>query len=146
MTTLREVFINTLEADTALMALLTGGVTDAADSDIDGGGAADAPRAADGVTLLPHAKVRWRTANTLPVPRQLGALRQTVEVYLYQDRGYDVIDAAALRLRDLLHDQYLTGASTKLNHVLFVTASGEIPAPEYLDKPSRFVRFSITYV
>lgn len=144
MSTLRTVFKTLLQNDAALLALLTGGVSDAADHDIDGGSADSAPRAADGVTLLPHAKIRWRSATPLE-PFALAPLRQTVEVYVYQHKGFTVIDAAVLRLRALLHNTYLQADDTKLNHVALVNTSGELPAPEYGNAPCRIVRFSVTY-
>jgi len=144
MATLRVVFKTLLQNDAALLALLTGGVSDAADHDIDGGGAANAPRAADGVTLLAHAKIRWRSATPIE-PFPLVPLRQTVEIYVYQHNGFAVIDAAVLRLRTLLHNTYLQSDDTKLNHVALVNVSGELLTPEYGNAPCRIVRFSITY-
>lgn len=144
MATLRAAFKARLVADTALMTLLTGGITDAADTDPDGGSASEAPRETDGIRLKPHAKIRWRAANTF-APQTLGPLRQTVEIYIYQDRGYATIEAAAKRLKALLHDTYMSADDAKLNHIVLTTISGELPAPEYGDAPLKIVRFSVTH-
>lgn len=143
MATLRNVFRTTLEADATLSALLTGGIFDASELDYTGQGAMQAPRESDGVQLKPHAVIRWTVSTPIGSSFKVGGEAETVEVYVYQDVDYDVIESAIIRMKVLLDDVYLTADNRALAHVNKVFTSGEIPAEELGMASSRFVRFTI---
>jgi hypothetical protein len=96
-----------MTADTALMAILTGGIFTAGQVGIDGI-TRDAQAAAfDGNGyLLPCALVRQRSevADNQISDIGLVSVGQTVEIYLYQDApSYAAIDSASARLFGLFH-------------------------------------------
>jgi hypothetical protein len=112
MADLKTVFREQLETDATLTALLTGGVWDASELPVEGLAAGSLPSGvleSDGIRVKPFAAITWRAATPFGAD-VLGAERQTVEVYVYQQVGYDVIDAVLRRLKGRLHDQPL-GAS-----------------------------------
>ncbi len=143
MATMKALIKSILSGDSALSSTLTGGVEDVNDWDIGDDGANDAPRDDDGVTLLPHAKIRWRSADAFG-PFQIQAERQSVEIYVYQDNGYSTIDSAVRRIKALLHDKYLHDADDRLLvHLRHAFTSGELVAIEYGYAPMAFIRFSV---
>lgn len=102
-------------ADVAnLMLILTGGVFTSGGVGLDGISRDSAPDAfdADGF-LQPCALVKQ--AGNIPdgqvvdYAAQVASANQRVEIWLYQDRGYDAIDAAAARLYTLFQGHVLTG-------------------------------------
>jgi hypothetical protein len=145
MATLREVVKSTLNSDVTLAAILTGGVEDSEDRGQDGGSADHAPRDVDGVTILPHAVIRWRASNLLP-PQQIGAEEGTFEVYVYDDIGYATIESALSRIKTLLNLQYLQADDRGLAHVRQIYVSGELPADELGGAPCMFSRFAVVHV
>lgn len=143
MATLRNVFRTTLEADATLTALLTGGIFDSSELDYSGEGAMQAPRESDGVQLKPHAVIRWKGSISIGPGIKVGGEAETVEVYVYQDVDYDVIESAIIRMKYLLDDVYLTADNRALAHVNKDFMSADIPAEELGMASSRFVRFTI---
>ena len=144
MATLRESLKARLENDSALAALLTGGVLDAADIPTDSG-IDVAPRLSDGVRIAPYAVVRWQASNAYSM-LNIGAEQETVEIYCYQHSGYDTIEAAQGRIKTLLHNAYLDVDDRDLAHVLFAYISGEVPADELGGASCRFSRYVVTGV
>lgn len=142
--------IKTLIA-TATSAILTGGVFDSneiyGDDAVDGGGyqwANEQGLFTDGVTLVPHAILRWGESNAHQADSpKLAAEREFLTVWLYQDMGYDVIDAAKIAIKTALHDQIFYPSDRELAHFLYVTFSQELKAQEYAWKPMKFIRFSV---
>lgn len=137
-----------IEAITAFMAVMTGGVWLSDDIDtLDGGGwqwAVDNALIANNA-LVPHAIMRWKDSTphqaNFPV---LGAEQEVLEIYLYAPLGgYASLDRAVTALKLGLHDTLFEGLEDRsFARCLYVFASGEIPAHEYQMAPSRFVRFS----
>lgn len=142
---LREEFKALLKTDDALNAILTGGIEDAQDRPQDGGGQGSVPRESDGVTILPHAVIRWGPDTEYP-PIQIGAELGTVEVYLYQDTGYDAIEAAISRMKSLLNHRYMQVDDREFVHVRQIFVSGETVADELGGAPTRFVRYAVVHV
>lgn len=142
---LREVFRQTLEADTALTTLLTGGIMDASELPADGGGSKSAPRESGKTRIQPYAVVRWRAVRPFSV-EVLEAEKETVEVYIYQQKGYDTIEAAIHRMKALLHRQFLTADNRAIAHTFMTFISGELTAEELHYAPTRFIRFEVTQI
>lgn len=148
MANLRVSFITALEADATLLALIPGGVTDAADQDFSGQGASELPRdPADpsGTKVWPHAIVRWRNSAPYDAYR-LAANTRSVEVYVYQDTGYDIIEAVIKRLELTWHDRYLTADGQAIAHFSKAGNTSEIPAAEVGGTASGFVRFQVIHM
>jgi len=143
MPTLRATVKSTLEADATLMTLLTGGIRDSSVLDFTGEGASQAPREADGITLKPHAVIRWGGSNPTGASYKVGAEAESVEVYVFQDTSYDVIESAIIRIRQLLHDTYLNTSDRALAHVNKAHISGEMPAEELGNAACKFIRFAV---
>jgi len=108
--TKEQEFADIFLADATLSAILTGGVYTEEQIGVEGFRRGDSsPTAAafdaDGF-LLPCAAISERGVNpvgTVRSPRdQFVAVSQVVEVYLYQNRGHDLIDAAKVRIFELL--------------------------------------------
>ena len=142
---LRQVFRTTLENDASLGALLTGGIFDAEELDYTGESASSAPREADGVTLKPHAVIRWGSGSPSGNAYKVAGELETVEVYVYQDTGYDVIERAILRMRTVLGDQYLAADDRALAHVSKQPFKGPQTVDDALEMAAcQFVRFLVT--
>lgn len=147
MAVLRDVIVATLSADATLSALLTGGIRDVSDLPQDQGGAGSAPRASDGITIAPHARVRLTAATPVgPALWRLSPEWQGCELYLYQRKGYATIDAALARSKALLHDAYLETDDMRLAHLEYTYASPDLTADELEGAAMRFCRFNITLV
>lgn len=144
METLRQTLLDLLKNDTALSAILTGGVMDASELPDDGGGAGSAPRDLGNVRIKPYAIIRWRAGSRMhgDIPG-FRASSRAVEIYNHQQRGYDVIDQAIEREIDLLDNAYLNVADRTLAHLTFIHESPEIPTRELGLIPARFVRFMV---
>lgn len=100
---LRETVQTALQADTTLMALLTGGVHAAIEISRQ-----DTPTAFDAnAELKPCALVRIPTDT--PTGPYDTSTRTAVEIYFYQRAGYSTIDAALARVFALLNRVKLMG-------------------------------------
>ena len=136
---------------TATSAILTGGIFDSneiyGDDDTDGGGydwANGQELYTDGISLVPHGIIRWSDNNAYQIDSpKLAAEREFFEVYLYQDAGYNTIDAAKVAIKAALHDQIYYPSDRQLAHVLYAFFSKELKAQEYQYKPMKFLRFSV---
>jgi hypothetical protein len=137
---------------TATSAILTGGVFDSneiyGDDAVDGGGYQWAIDKGlfdlDNTTLVPHGIIRWREANAHQINSpKLAAEREFFEIYLYQDMGYAVIDAAKVAIKAALHELILYPTDRQLAHIQYATFSTELKAPEYAMKPMKFLRFGV---
>lgn len=144
METLRQTLLDLLTNDPGLSAILTGGVLDASTLPEDGGGAGSAPRQTGNVRIKPYAVVRWRARNRMHEGVQkFRAGNGTVEIYNYQQRGYDIIDQAIDQEITLLDDAYLNVTDRALVHLTYIHDSPEIPTTELGLAPCRFVRFDV---
>ena len=110
-------FAARMAGDTALMAILTGGVFEKALTGVEGIARETAPTAFDGAGyLLPCALVRQRDEAPDGVVRdfiaQMTSSVQIIEIYLYADagQGYSAIDAAKARLYTLFEGYVLASA------------------------------------
>lgn len=145
MSTLRELPVDTLTNDVTFAALMTGGVFDAQDMPIDGGGASSAPRETDGVQIKPHAIVRWRSDKPFSaVP--IGAENTSFEVYLYQHVGYDIIEQAITLAKALFHQKRFQSSDRQFVFINWVFNGEEMTTAEYNGHPMRFMRFEVTQV
>ena len=143
MTTLREAFKAALTSDAELAAILTGGIFDVDDLGRQGLTPKNAPRAADGVTLLPVAVIRWSTS----APYMLrNAERRFVQVWFYDDRGAATIDRAQRRVKGLLHRARLgptAGDALGLNFVHWVGDVNGLAAEELQDASAAYSRYMV---
>ena len=103
-----------LNADATLLAILTGGVFVAGVLGPEGITCETAPAAFSSGFLLPCALVKQRarvtTGEIVIYDARVESARQMVEIWLFQDRGYTAIDAAAARIRTLLFGVQLSGS------------------------------------
>ncbi len=102
-----------LAADATLLALLTGGIYVSATAGPLGITRDTVPAAFDANGYLkPAALVKQRnkvtTGDVLDFDAKIESARQVVEVWLYQDSGYETLDTAAARVRTLLMGRQLT--------------------------------------
>jgi hypothetical protein len=151
MATLREEFRDFVETTAVL---LTGGVfdSDTIPQMTNSGGWDWATQnglvAADGMTLIPHAKIRWRDANPfLGEYRHLRAQRQSAEIYIYDNINYSsVIEPTLIALELALHDTHFYTDDRAGAHCLITHVSGELPAMEYGERPMGFIRATFTQI
>lgn len=132
--TLRDELKTALEADTALMALLTGGIH----TDIEEINRQSAPAAFDETTkeILPCALLK--VPLEAPAGPYLDSVRTTVSIYFYQRSGYAVIDPAmTLTLADLNEKRI----GTKVWNLEYVTGVYQ-QRDQALDCPLGTLRFS----
>lgn len=146
MAKLRNLLKSTCESDAALADLLTGGWFIADDLPQGGMTPDDAPRSTNGVTILPFGVIRLRASNMV-VPLISGEAG-SVEMYLYQDRGFDVIEQAITRLasRDLFHrvNLYPDNRAGVYMQVAFI--SDPLPDPDMGHAPMQFIRFALSQI
>jgi hypothetical protein len=143
MATLRTALLTHLQNDTTLAAWLTGGLFAAEVLPPDGGGAGSLPYAADGVSVKPFGIVRWRSAT----PKEIQRLteRRTVEIYLYQERGYTIIDPAKRRIKALMDGQMLAADDAGIAMFHWITDLGELAAPEFGNLACDMSRYYVDY-
>lgn len=111
---LEDDFATRMVADTALMAILTGGVWKSGAVGRLGITREVAASAFDATGYLkPCALVRQRamapTGDVDDTGAGMASAAQTVEVWLYEDTGYTAIDGAMARLFALLHGHVFAG-------------------------------------
>ncbi len=145
MTTLKVSIRTTLENDATLAALLTGGVFDDSELPRDGGGVDYAPRDGTGVRIAPFAVIAWQQSTPFDSVH-VRAERQTLEVYLYQDNAYNVIESAADRIKLLLHNFQVVSDDRALVTVQYAYQSGKRYAEELNQSPMMFQRYEVSYV
>lgn len=140
---LRDAVRKHLEDDTDLGNLLTGGIFDASELPQNGMSVEKVPRNANGVDALPFAVIRFGEEPRFG-PFPIGASRGDIEVYVYQNRGYDVIDQAISRINALLDDVHILTADTNLAHTYRSMPSGDLTDEELGNLPLKFIRFTLT--
>lgn len=145
MATLRNATRTLLENDAALKLLLTGGIMDASELPLDGGGSSSVPLDTNGVTAKPFAVLRWGDENETSYA-VLEAEDQALEVYVFGAIGYAVIDSAISRIKRLLNRQILYPDDREMASFHYVYASREMAADEFGGLPARFMRFIITHI
>jgi hypothetical protein len=105
MVSLKAVFRQRLEADAALTTILTGGIWDSSELPRTKITAKNRPEIfeANNITIKPFAAITWREGSPLEmlIP---DSQRRTCEVYIYQQTGYDKIDAVLRRLEQMFED------------------------------------------
>lgn len=151
MATLHAEVKTRIQAISAFMAIMTGGVwlSDNIDT-LDGGGMTWAQ--ANGLyvnnAIVPHAIMRWKDST----PRQpnapvLGAELETLEVFGYAPLGgYASLAAAFNALKLGLHYTTFRADDRYIVRCQFAFLSGEMPAEEYQMTPSRFMRFGFIHI
>lgn len=102
-----------LEADATLTALATGGIYDMDEAGAKGINRTLTPSAFDGNGIIkPSILIRLRSSTPDPAlqddSNQYIAVREVVEVYLFQDSGYSTIDGMRARVYALLHAKRLS--------------------------------------
>jgi hypothetical protein len=144
MATAKEMLNSALEDDVTLAAILTGGIFDPDDMFRPGLTPKLVPYDTDGVTILPFATTRWQSSSSYG-PRRVAAERGSVEVYVYADVGYATIETAISRIKTLLNDTYIFGASDRrFVHFKSATISGDLDEKDLSGAPMKFIRFQIT--
>lgn len=141
MATLAEAVTTLLNGDATLSALLTGGVFNAESFSFDGGGADEAPYESNGILIQPFAVVRFREADVVN-PVKVGAEMQSVEVYIYDNVGYDTIESALSQIKSLLNFIDVVADDRSLAYFQCTHISSEIDAPELGNVPCKFIRFT----
>lgn len=106
-------FATRMIADTTLIAILTGGVYQSGLVGLEGITRETTPAAFSSGYLRPCALVKQRgnvfTGEVEDYTDLSAAARQVVEVWLYEDRGYTAIDAAAARIYALFQGYQFGG-------------------------------------
>ncbi len=146
MATLREAVKTLLEGDSTLMSLLTGGVLDASDLSFDGGGMDELPHEDESSLIKPCAIIRWQDADQFGSNLQIRGRVQAVEIYVYENSGYNTIDSALNRLSALLDQVRVNADDRQLAYFVYSHESREMNAPELAGIPFRFMRFMNTFV
>ena len=92
-----------LSADTALMALLTGGIH----NDVEEISRQNTPSAFDSTTkeIKPCALIKVPTE--VPAGPYVRGVRTTFVIYVYQRQGYSVIDPAMTKIFNVVNDQQI---------------------------------------
>lgn len=142
MATLRDVLYNTLTADTALMAVLTGGVFDANHLGREGL-KPDAVRDTTTQRIKPLAVIRW-TGEFDIQPEVFNSEVVLCTVWYYEDRGFVNIQAAKRRIKQLIHNQYFTADDVALAEGQFADGGGEFTATEFGSASGDFSNFQFT--
>ena len=144
MATQRQTLLTFLEADSALTTLLTGGIFDASELDLEGLSPSDLPTDAVG-RVQPLLLIRWRGEGEKEVIGRTE--RRTVELYLYDFAGYATIEAAKRRIKTLLDNQKIGSADdANMNHFKWMGGIGEF-VPEEFDNvgAGEMMRFYVDY-
>lgn len=103
MTTLRAAVKALLQADTTLTTLATGGIYDGEDVGRQGL-TIDMIREEGEVAISPAIFLRWTTENRLD-PDCLHVQQAFLQIYFYQDYGFDICRQMRQRAFTLLHQQ-----------------------------------------
>jgi len=148
MADLKTVFRQKLEGDSALTTLLTGGIWDSSELPREGISAQNRPEIfeANKITIKPFAAIQWREMNPLE-PLLPDTKRRMCEVFVYQWKGYDTIDAALRRLEQMFEayeDRQLGVADDAAGAwVEWVGNLGEVTDPDLQNAPMSRARFEI---
>lgn len=145
MTTLAATVKAIPEGDSTILAILTGGIYDAAELDRDGLTIRDMETARDATgRLKPCAVIRWRGSAPYGGMGTFIAERGACEIYYYQDQGYSQIEAAKARMKTLLHRKWIASADYEsLAWLNWVFDRGEFIAEELGNCPADMSRFEV---
>lgn len=149
MADLKTVFRQRLEADATLTSILTGGIWDSSELDRNKITVNNRPEIfeANGITVKPFAAITWRENGALQ-PLVYGSKRRTCEVYVYQHRRYDQIDAALRRLEVMFEaeaDRQLVAADDAAGAwVRWMTNLGESVDPNLQNASMNRAQFEVT--
>jgi len=144
MARLQEAIKNKLANDTALKALLTGGIFYGDDLDASGFSADDVPRQADGVRIKPVGVLRFKGMGAYG-PRGVKAERGSVEVHCYADWGFTVIDPAITRIKALLNRHFEWGTDNRsLAHFVITHIGEEMRSDDFGGSSTQYIRFQLT--
>lgn len=150
MTTIEAVLKTTLANDATLAAILTGGVMDASDMPFDGGGTDTVPRQTDGVTAKPFAIIRWKDSTSTGAIKRIQGELGTVEIYFYQDTGFDQIELAVARVKALLNLRELSASNRQLAYFEYGFTSGEVDGQALSEElgniACKFSRYFVTQI
>jgi len=136
-----------IATDASISQILTGGVYDLDSIDEqDKGGADWAPRETNGVRIAPHLKMRWGEASPYGENILLAAESESLELYIYQDTGYDIIHAVTRRLKAILHNSYFTGDDVDYSYMTFANLTRQTNAEELGDASLRVMSFQHIYL
>lgn len=142
--TIRDDLRQTLEADGTLTALLTGGIYDASELPQDGLTMRIAQTDANG-RLLPCAVIRFRDMTETEIVGY--SRRRFFEIYAYQQRGMDAVDAALARCRALLHPhKQFTTDGGQVYYTTWVDEVGDLVADELDGAAMGRARYYIDYI
>lgn len=144
MATLQAAFKAVGTGDSALMALLTGGVYDADVLDREGLTLTDMQKLPDGVRIKPCAVIRWGAANPTADPDILPVEARGATWWVYDDQGFVTVRAVIRRLKQLYHRRYITSDNEALVYVRWAGDTPELPAEEYGMAASGGCNFFVT--
>lgn len=133
-----------LENTSALTTLLTGGIFDASEL----GRLGLSPSTSglyNGDVLKPCAVIRWRATNPYGPHYGPQSQRRSVEIYVYEDDGYNTIESALYLIKQTLHRTQLDADNGGLWWVNWTYTSGELDAPELGNAAMQFARFEVIY-
>jgi len=142
MTTLPETIRTTLEADSTLTTLLTGGIWDDSELLPDGLPGESSVWTTEG-RLKPVSVLRW--GGDVPYGGLTTSGRQFLEVWVYQDTEYDIIRAVLRRVKELLHRQSFDTDERSPVWSTWKGNLGETTAPELSDRPVNRSRVEFVY-
>lgn len=144
MATLEAATKTLLTGDATLMAILTGGLHDAADMDRDGWTLDNVERTPTG-RIKPFGVVRWGSDNPFGPLGNYVAGRRFLNLWLYEDTGLDNIRAAKRRAKTLLHRQYFSTDNEGLVRLKWAGNLGEGVADELGGASCERIRFEVIY-
>jgi hypothetical protein len=144
MATFRESLLNALNTNAGVIAALPGGVKDHDTLPYDGGGATAAPRASDGVTLLPYAVMNFGEYARL-APQSVQAFQGFIEIYVYAETGISALQAGASAIGKALDNQYWHTDDVALAHTIEVGGTRRFTARE-VGRPTQMVRIQVVHV
>jgi hypothetical protein len=132
-----------LEADTSLNAILTGGIYDFEETDRRGITFQNTPAAFNGPLINPcaiiHARRELPLSSIKDEAAQVTAVSQAIEIWIYQEAGYDAIELAMQRIYTLLQDKNFTG----LGRMQYAGTRGEGQAEEINGVSSNKIDFQL---
>jgi hypothetical protein len=138
MATQREALKSYLEADGTLASFLTGGWMDGNDFE-ERLQQNKIPRESDGTRIKPFGVIRWRTSRPTEIVRS--SERRTLEMYFYQQTGFEIIESAIKRTKAILHRKQIQSDTEGLCMYHWQQHIGEIPAEELGFVSCELVRF-----
>ena len=143
--TIRAHLRATLEGDATLTGILTGGIYDASELPQDGLTVSAVPGAFDSLDrVLPCAVIRFREMSETAISGH--SRRRFAEIYVYQHRGMDLVDAALARCRALLHPhKQFTTDGGQVYYTTWVDSVGDLVADELDGAAMSRSRYYIDY-